>query len=114
MLGPDAAQLYSLGGTMIAQTFNRKIAVFVGLLVLASDVVLLNLEHPPLPGAICVLAVNFPGYIPAVLVTMAIAPFLTAPLPTVWYVVSDVCVGLLSAIFWAFIFGYVFRRKVAA
>lgn len=64
--------------------------------------------------AIYVLVVNFPGYIPIVLSAMAITPFLTAPLPVIWYVVSDVCVGFMSAIFWALIFGYVFRHKVAA
>jgi len=89
------------------KAFNRKVAVYVSLLVLIFDAFLCYIQYPE--GFIRFLSyvVNIPGVIPVAILGIW-APHLTS------FEWKFVYVGMfaLSAAFWSVVFGFIFSRKL--
>jgi hypothetical protein len=92
---------------MLMKSFNRKVAVYVGLLVLSFDVFLCYIQYPV--GFIRFLSffVNIPGVI-HISVLGVFAPHLTS---FEWMFVYIV-IFALSAAFWSVVFGFIFSHKL--
>jgi hypothetical protein len=101
------AQLFSLGGIVLMRTFNRKVAIYVGLLVLAFDGFLCYIQYPVGFVRLLSYGVNIPGLIPIA----ALGSFAPPQSKFGWWV-GYIGMFVLSAAFWAVIFGLIFRRKL--
>jgi hypothetical protein len=101
-------QLFSLGGTMFTKPHNKKLAVSALLLVMVLDVALANLHG----GGVIIswLIINFLGFL--LISFIGLVCRFTESSGAGVFLVPVAC--LFSAIFWSFIFGYVFPLKRAA
>src|ERR1051325_5720835 len=92
---------------MAMKTFNIKVAIYVGLLVLTFDAFLCYIQYPVGFVRLLSYVVNFPGVIP-----VAILGIWAPKLSTFGWWIVWISMFVLSAAFWAFIFGLAFSRKL--
>ena len=97
---------------MFAKPFNRKAAIIAGFVVLIFNALinycttLSSLGHF---AFFIYMSVDFAGWIPTFLVLMTLEHSVGA----LGHLLVDIITSGLSAAFWALIFGYVFKQKVA-